>query len=237
MEITQLEQMIRWLDEERKRDKKEVLALQERMEQQMQVIESQSVEIEGLHQDIVALRTELRRTEDYPEIIEKTRRDLSGTIEDFKVKIRRQQLESEKMRQVEIETLSEQIGELERKIRPMLRYDEAIQAREAGEQRLQAQIQQISNELSDLTKRTEDRLQPMVYLEEQRRADARRIAAMEGELNSLRKADEEIAAKFPRLEDPSASCRAASRRRSTSPSRMTPKSRSCGWLISNVNSG
>ena len=201
MEITQLEQMIRWLDEERKRDKKEVLALQERLEQQSQVIESQSVEMEGLHQDIAALRTELNRTQDYPEMIEKTRRDLSGNIEDFKEKIRRQQMENEQMRQVEVGAISEQMGDLERKMRPMLRYDEALQAREAGEQRLQAQIQQISNELSDLTKRTEDRLQPMVYLEEQRRADARRIAAMEGELNSLRKADEEIAAKFTRLED------------------------------------
>ncbi|NBD36541.1 MAG: hypothetical protein GVY30_11170 [Chloroflexi bacterium] len=201
MEITQLEQMIRWLDEERKRDKKEVLTLQERLEQQAQLMESQSVEMEGLRQDIAALRTELNRTQDYPEMIEKTRRDLTGSIEDFKEKIRRQQMESEKMRQVEINTVSEQMGELERKIRPMLRYDEALQAREAGEQRLQAQIQQISNELSDLTKRTEDRLQPMVYLEEQRRADARRIAALEGELNSLRKTDEDLTAKTTRLED------------------------------------
>lgn len=201
MEITQLEQMIRWLDEERKRDKKEILTLQERLEQQAQLMESQSVEMEGLRQDIAALRTELNRTQDYPEMIEKTRRDLTGSIEDFKEKIRRQQMESEKMRQVEINTVSEQMGELERKIRPMLRYDEALQAREAGEQRLQAQIQQISNELSDLTKRTEDRLQPMVYLEEQRRADARRIAALEGELNSLRKTDEDLTAKTTRLED------------------------------------
>ena len=35
MEITQLEQMIRWLDEERKRDKTTIAALQERLEQQI----------------------------------------------------------------------------------------------------------------------------------------------------------------------------------------------------------
>ena len=32
MELTQLEQMIRWLDEERKRDKAQIAALQERAE-------------------------------------------------------------------------------------------------------------------------------------------------------------------------------------------------------------
>ena len=33
METTQLEQMIRWLDEERKRDRTQITALQERLEQ------------------------------------------------------------------------------------------------------------------------------------------------------------------------------------------------------------
>ncbi|MBN1873282.1 MAG: hypothetical protein JXA33_03560 [Anaerolineae bacterium] len=201
MESSQVEQMIRWLDEERKRDKAMVLALQERIEQQMQVIEAQAVEIENLHHDIANLRTDLRRTDDYPEMVQKTHRDLSTTIDDFKETIRRQKAEGDKLRRAEIELLNELIGDLDQKIRPFSRYEEMLRAREAGEYRIQTQLQQLTNELADLGKRTEDRLQSIVYIEEQRRADTRRITAVEGEVPPLRQSMDELAVKFVRLED------------------------------------
>jgi hypothetical protein len=201
MELSQLEQMIRWLDEERKRDKALILALQERVEQQMHTIEAQAVEIERTHQDAVDLRTDLRHTDDYPAMIEKVHRDLSGTLEEFKALARRERMESEQMRRSEIEVVNEQLTELDKKVRAVLRYEEALKAREAGEQRLQGQIQVLSNTVADLTKRTEDRLQSIVYLEEQRRADTRRVAAVEGEIPGLRKSLDELTAKQVRLED------------------------------------
>lgn len=201
MELSQLEQMIRWLDEERKRDKALILTLQERVEQQMHTIEAQAVEIERIHQDAVDLRTDLRHTDDYPAMIEKVHRDLSGTLEEFKALVRRERMESEHMRRSEIEVVNEQLTELDKKVRAVLRYEEPLKAREAGEQRLQGQIQVVSNTVADLTKRTEDRLQSIVYLEEQRRADTRRVAAVEGEIPGLRKSLDELTAKQVRLED------------------------------------
>jgi len=201
MELSQLEQMIRWLDEERKRDKALVLALQERVEQQMHTIEAQAVEIERLHQDTVELRTDMRHTDDYPAMIEKVNRDLNGTFEEFKAMVRRERMESEQMRRGEIEVVNDQLTELDKKVRAVLRYEEPLKAREAGEQRLQGQIQVVSNTITDLTKRTEDRLQSIVYLEEQRRADTRRVAAVEGEIPGLRKSLDEITSKQVRLED------------------------------------
>jgi len=201
MELSQLEQMIRWLDEERKRDKALILTLQERVEQQMHTIEAQAVEIERMHQNTVELRTDLRHTDDYPAMIEKVHRDLSGTLEEFKALVRRERLESEQMRRSEIKVVNEQLTDLDKKVRAVLRYEEPLKAREAGEQRLQGQIQVISNTVADLTKRTEDRLQSIVYLEEQRRADTRRVAAVEGEIPGLRKSLDELTAKQVRLED------------------------------------
>jgi len=201
MELSQLEQMIRWLDEERKRDKALILALQERVEQQMHTIEAQAVEIERAHQDTVELRTDLRHTDDYPPMIEKVHRDLAGTFEEFKALVRRERAESEQLRRGEIEVVNEQLADLDKKVRAVLRYEEPLKAREAGEQRLQGQIQVVSNAIADLTKRTEDRLQSIVYLEEQRRADTRRVAAVEGEVPGLRKGIDELTAKQVRLED------------------------------------
>lgn len=201
MEITQLEQMIRWLDEERKRDKATITALQERLEQQSQQIQAQSKELDGLRKDLVTVRTDIRRTDDYPSMIETTQRDLGGELESLKAHVRRERLEADQNRRSEIELLNDMIADLEQRIRPFTRYGEQLEARAAGEQRLQGQIQTVSNSLSDFTKRTDDRLQSIVYLEEQRRADTRRVGEVEGEIPGLRQRTDELALRLVRLED------------------------------------
>lgn len=201
MEPSQVEQMLRWLDEERKRDKLQISALQERLEQQLQTIEGQSVDLERMHHDLVELRTQIRRNEELPAMIEKAYRDLNHTLEEFKLATRRERQESEQMRRAEMESVNEQLTEIDQKIRPLMRLDEPLKAREAGEQRLQGQLQTVANSIADLTKRTDDRLQSIVYLEEQRRADTRRVGALEGEMPPLRKSLDELAIKLTHLED------------------------------------
>lgn len=201
MEISQLEQMIRWLDAERKRDKAAVLSLEERFEQQQQTIEAQAREIDVLHQEISSLQADLRRTDDYPPMIEKTNRDLTAALEEVKNQARTDKLEAERARLSEIDMLTEQIGDLDKKIRPFFHYAEELKARASGEQRLQAKVQQVANDIDDLGKRLEDRLQSIIYLEEQRRADARRITTLEGDILPVRKSTEDLAIKLVRLED------------------------------------
>jgi chromosome segregation ATPase len=201
MEITQIEQMIRWLDEERKRDRAQIAALQERLEQQTQAMQSQAKLIDQLQQDLLTVQTDIRRTDDYPGMIETTQRDLSGVIEALKVQVRRERLEADQNRRAEIEIVNDMIADMEKRTRLIARHEEQLEARAAGEQRLQGQVQTTVNTLADLSKRTEDRLQAIVYLEEQRRADTRRIAEVEAELPSLRKRIDEAGARFARLED------------------------------------
>jgi chromosome segregation ATPase len=193
--------MVRWLDEERKRDKAQIAALQERLEQQQRAMTSQSQEIESLEQELSTLRSDVRRTEDYPEMIERTNRELSSAIEELRAQVRRDRLEAQHTRQEEIEMLNESIADLENRFRPFMRYEEQLEARTAGEQRLQSQVQTLRNDLADFSKRTEDRLQSIVYLEEQRRSDARRITEIEGELPTHRKTLDELATRQVRLED------------------------------------
>jgi len=201
METPQLEQMIRWLDEERKRDKASIAVLQERLEQQSHLFEAQSKDLQGLRQELVTVRTDVRRTDDYPSMIETTRRDLAGELESLNAQVRRERADADQNRRAEIEMLNDMIAGLDNRIRPLMRHEEQLGARAAGEQRLQSQIQALSNSLSDFTKRTEDRLQSIVYLEEQRRADTRRVGEVEGEIPGLRQRTDEQVARLARLED------------------------------------
>ncbi|MGC9398390.1 MAG: hypothetical protein ACP5HM_04570 [Anaerolineae bacterium] len=201
MELSQLEQMVRFLDEERKKDKAIIAQLQERTEQQRLTIEAQAREIGELEETLAALETDLRRTDDYPGMIEKTHRDLNTEIQTLKDDMRRQQTEMQRQRRSDIEQLTQEIAVLEKKLRVLPRFEESLEARAEGEQRLQTRVQTIANELTDLAKRTEDRLQSLIYLEEQRRADTRRIADLEGDIAPLHQKAEDLNAKLVRLED------------------------------------
>jgi len=110
MEITQLEQMIRWLDEERKRDRTQLAALQERVEQQMQTIQAQASEIKGLRQTLTTLQADVRRTDDYPTMLEAVQRELTSALEELKVQVRRERLEAEQMRHMELEGINETLA-------------------------------------------------------------------------------------------------------------------------------
>jgi len=201
MELSQLEQMVHWLDQERKKDKVLIATLQERSEQQALTIEAQARDLEALLRELGQLGADIRRTDDYPAMIEKTHRDLTAAVEELKAIQRREKMESERLRRAEIEALSQEVITVDERYRPTLRYPEMLEARAVGEQRLQTQLQQLTGSVADLTKRTDDRLQAVVYLEEQRRADTRRVAAVEGDLPPLRKSVDEFNAKLLRLED------------------------------------
>ncbi|MCD4737950.1 MAG: hypothetical protein K8R89_01645 [Anaerolineae bacterium] len=201
MELSQIEQMVRFLDEERKRDKSLISQLQERTEQQRLTIDVQAEKMEELQQQANFMENDLRRTDNYPGMIDKARRELAGDLETLKDKMSRQKLESDRLRRSEIETLVQNIGELEKKMRILPRYDEALKARAEGERKLQTRIQTIGNELRDLTTFTDDRLQSITYLEEQRRADARQLVSLAGDSSSLRTKLNELTAKNTRLED------------------------------------
>ena len=201
MEISQIEQMVRFLDEERKRDKALIARLQERTEQQRLTIDTQAEQMENLQQKVTLLENDLRRTDNYPGMIDKARRELAGELETLKDKIRRQKTESDRLRRSETETLTQKIGELEKKLRILPRYDEALQARAEGERKLQTHLHSIENELHSLATSTDDRLQSITYLEEQRRADARQLASLAGDFSTIKTKVNEVTTKNNRLED------------------------------------
>ena len=129
MELSQLEQMVRFLDEERKKDKATIAKLQERTEQQRLTIDAQAKEIDALEQDMAVLETDLRRTDDFPNLVEKARRNLNTEIETLKDEIRRQKMESERMRRSDMENLTQQISDLEKRLRILPRFEESLEAR------------------------------------------------------------------------------------------------------------
>ncbi len=201
MELTQMEQMLRWLDEERKQDKLLIIALQERLEQQQELILAQARTIEALQQRLNGLELDIHRTDSYPEMVNRLAQETQGKLEEIRDQMRRERSDAERVRQADVQMLNERLIDLESRLRALPRYEEQLKAREADAARLQAQYQQLAAVVSDQGKRLEERAQTLVYIEEQRRADTRRITALEGAVPPLGQAIKELERKQALLED------------------------------------
>ena len=201
MDATRAMQTLKWLDEERRKDKAEVAALQERIQEQERLLAQQSAQMQELRTSLAGVQGVLSQVDEFEQVISNYKAELIFRMDRNEEVRRKEQTEAERLRRIEHEALVSHLNRLERELRVLPRYDEELSARLAEEQRLSENLQYVEVAVADLGKRLEDPAKAVVYLEEQRRADARRIVEVESDIPELRQRIEALSTKFPLLEE------------------------------------
>jgi hypothetical protein len=201
MDLTQAMQTLRWLDEERRKDKATIATLQERLQEQSQQLGQQAAQIKDLQTSIAGFEAFLSRISEFEQMVENYKAETVLLMDQREDARRKEQAESERLRRIEYEALSNHLHRMERDLQVLPRYDEEISARKAEEQRLSEAVQRLSEQVKVVSKRSEDRVQTVAYLEEQRRADNRRIGELESETTEVRQKVETLVKRSMLLED------------------------------------
>ena len=201
MDLAQAVQTIRWLDEERRKDKAAIAALQEQLRHQEQELAQQATLLQDLQTKTAGIQSLISQVTGFEQIVSNYKAELVYLIDQREDTRKKEMVEAARLRKMEFESISEHLSKLDKALQVLPRYDEGLQARQAEDQRLSEAIQRVEVVVKDLDKRSDDRVQAVTYLEEQRRADNRRIAALEHDTAELRKRIEVVAAKMPLLEE------------------------------------
>jgi chromosome segregation ATPase len=201
LDLTQAMQTLKWLDEERLKDKATVATLQERTQSQEQQLAQQAAQIQELQIALAGVQGVLSRVTEFEQLVSNYKNELVLQMDQREETRRKEQAEAGRLRRIEYETLTTNLNRLEKDMRVLPHYDEELNARRAENQRLSEALQRVEVTLSDLSKRSDDRVQAVTYLEEQRRADNRRIANLESDTTELHRRTESLTTKFPLLED------------------------------------
>ncbi len=201
MELTQLSQMVQWLDEERRKDKALIAALQEQVKLQAQQLAQQQELITALQRTVAGLETLMAQVSSFAPALEGLKAEVGRMLELREEQWRKEQREADRARQLEIGALKDEIARVAEGLRPIPRLEESLAALRAEALRLTENQQRLEMAIADLKKQTEDRAATVVYLEEQRRADNKRITALEAELPELRRRIETTDARLPLLEE------------------------------------
>jgi hypothetical protein len=201
MELTQLAQMVTWLDEEHRRDRAEIARLQQRLEAQSGDVIEQARRIQELEGRLATTQAQLIRFNQIDQSIQNTRNELVALVDRAYEERVAGQRELERARLGDREVLSREIGEVRRELPRLGRLEEAIQLRTAEDDRLGELILSMRNQIGSLGKEIEERTRQIPFLVEQRTSDTKRIAQLQQETVELFKRIEANAGRIPLLEE------------------------------------
>ena len=200
-EMTQLQQIVTWLDAERKKDKAMLATLDERMQGLADLIEQQTRRAQGLENTLNATRTSLAKLAQIDRVLEEFKLDVQASIDRRDDERKKAEREAARLRALEIEDLNRAVAELKKELPRFARLEEDMGARRAEEKRLGDAFKQLALQGETATKQVEERTRGIPYLEEGRRQDNKRIVQLEGDNTDLRKRIESLAGRFAVLED------------------------------------
>jgi chromosome segregation ATPase len=192
MDINQLTQLVNYVDEERRKDRATIVQLVERVDALTRELDSRARYNQSLETQLAELRLQVQRSMGWTTSIEQIRAEFIQVIERIEDQRSKNERESSRVRQIEIEALVRQLNELKKEVKPYGRLGEEIDLRRQEEARLNDMIGRVQAQVIEVARHTEEPGTAIAYLEEQRRQDNKRIVAIEQELPDLHKRIEQF---------------------------------------------
>jgi chromosome segregation ATPase len=187
MDLTQLEKLVQYLDEERRKDRAQVVQLQERVDSLSREVEARQRYAQTIETSLNEVKIQLTRATGWTSVTEQIRGEFRQVIERIEDQRTKAERELVRTRQIEIESIVRQLNELKKEIKPYPHLFDDIEARKIEDGRLADLISRVQVQVMEMDRRFDPPAAQITYLEEQRRQDAKRIAAVEQEIPGVKK--------------------------------------------------
>jgi chromosome segregation ATPase len=201
MENTQTNQLVKWLEEERRKDKAQLATLQERLAGQANELAEQTRRIQELENALKVTQTAVTKLQQFDQVLAEFKTDLMSVVDRRDEDRKKVEREAERIHTLEVESMQRQLAELKKDLSHVPKFSEDLTARRAEEKRLNDAIQQLHTQVEAASQLVDQSSRAVTYLEEGRRQDTRRIAATEQEIVNLMKKIDSLTGKMQVLED------------------------------------
>jgi chromosome segregation ATPase len=201
MDLNQASQMINWLEAERKKDKAALSTLLERVQGLSNELADQSKRMQELREELAATQLTVNKLSQFDRLFAQLKADLVGEMDRRGESYQKALREAEQMRKVDLEASNRTLADVRKELPRIKPLEDEMPMRRAEERRLSEQQARTGQRVEDLAARTEERIQNMIFLEEGRRQDSKRIAQLEEGSASILKRIEAVAAKTVLLDE------------------------------------
>ncbi len=187
MDLTQLSQMVTWLDEEHRRDREELARLDQRLQNMAIEKQEQSRRIQDLESRLASTHAQLTRFTQLEQALQQLKGEVVVLLDKQTEARLNAERDAERARITDREALGRGIAEVRKELTRLGRIEEELVTRQAEDQRLgeMALAQRVA--VNNITKDLDERTRSLPYMIEQRAADNKRIAQLQGENTELLK--------------------------------------------------
>ena len=201
MDLTQLSQMVTWLDEEHRRDREEIAKLDQRLQGMTIENQEQARRIQDLEGRLANTQAQLTRFTQMDQALQQLKNEVTVLMSKETEARLQTERENDRARAGERETVARAIAEIRKELPRFGRIDEELVTRQAEDQRLGETILGLRQSVNNVSKDLDERTRTLPYVIEQRAQDNKRIAAVQAETVELFKRTDTVPGKLAILEE------------------------------------
>jgi chromosome segregation ATPase len=201
MDLGQLTQMTTWLDEEHRRDKAELIRLQQRLEAKETELEDQARVIKDLEGRMANMQAQQIRFSQLEKALQQLKDEVVQMLAQADERRQQQVRESERVRAIERDNVAKALNEIRRDLQRLPHFEEEIGLRKAEQRRVGESLQNVQQELNSLSQEVDSKLRGIPFLEDGRQQDAKRIARLQQESLEALKRIEQHGSRLQMIED------------------------------------
>ena len=201
MDLTQLSQMVTWLDEEHRRDREELAKLDQRLQSMAIEKQEQARRLQDLEGRLASTHAQLTRFTQIEQALQQLKNEVVVMLDKQTEARLHAERESERARLSDREALSRSVAEIRKELSRVGRIEEDLVTRQAEDQRLGEMVLALRQSVNAVSKDLDERTRSLPYMVEQRAQDNKRIAQLQGENVELLKRTETTANRVPLLDD------------------------------------
>ncbi len=201
MDIEQASKTIQWLDDERRKDRQEITALQERLAALTGENTSLTRRVLTLEADLQSVNTAVQRQTRVDTLLENYRKEMARQVEELDRRRLEADKEAERLRKIERDAINKTLAELRKSVEGVPKLEREFGGRKEEEARVARLLAEIQLRVADFNKHVDERNRAVTVLDEGRRQDVKRIVDLGTETVDLRKRIEDSRGKLEILED------------------------------------
>jgi chromosome segregation ATPase len=195
MEYEQIVKRLQWLDEEHRKDKAAIIALEERIAAYEGSVEVVKQQIKPLDKQIAGALSSNARIDQFEAMVARQREDTKKALDELEKKFQKREQDYIKQHQKDLEPFNTEIDELKQALKEIPPLQRDLKARIKEEERIYAEIKTLKPPIDDAVRAVEESIRSQRAFEETRKQDIKRVADLQGELVAIRARVEEARSK------------------------------------------
>jgi chromosome segregation ATPase len=201
MDFEQIVKRLQWLDEEHRKDKAIILALQERISALEGNIDAVAKQVKPLEKQISGISPIYARLDQFDAIFARQREDMNSALEEIENRHQKREQEVTKQHQKDFEPIYKEIEKVKTTLTELPQIKRDIKTRMNEEARLYQAVKELRPPIDEAMRVAEQAMLMQRSFDESRKQEAKRVADLQGEIAALRKRIEEARSKADLVTD------------------------------------